>query len=116
LLADVFDKEDTALNIGHVRRTGKGGENAEVATPQCAFDVDIGTLDGWDINDVDVVGRAADERIHGKDAGVSFTKFAVHHRACKAHHITFGQQGELDGAHVAEPEEQCAAFSHSGAE
>ena len=93
------------MNIGHVRRTGEGGENAEIAAPQCAFDVDIGALDGRNINDVDVVGRTADKGIHSKDAGVSFTEFAVHHRACKAHHITFGQQGELDGAHVAETEE-----------
>ena len=104
------------MNIGHVRRTGEGGENAEIAAPQCAFDVDIGALDGRNINDVDVVGRAADEGIHSKDAGVCFAEFAVHHRAGKAHHITFGQQGELDGAHVAEAEEQCTAFAHSGAE
>ena len=104
------------MNVGHVGRAGEGGENAEVAAPQCAFYVDIGALDGRNINDVDVVGCAADERIHGKDAGVCFAEFAVHHWACKAHHIAFGQQGELDGAHVAETEEQCAAFAHSGAE
>ena len=104
------------MNIGHVRRTGEGGEHAEVTTPQCTFDVDIGALDGWDINDVDIVGRATDERIHSKDAGISFAEFAIHHRTGKAHHIAFGQQGELDGAHIAETEEQCAAFAHSGAE
>ena len=52
----------------------------------------------------------------GEDAGFGFAEFAVNHRAGETCHIAFGEQGELDGANVAEAEEQGASFAHSGAE
>ena len=61
-------------------------------------------------------GAAVDKGLHGVYRGLGFAETAIKHGAGKAAHIALGEQGELDGAHVAEAEKLGAVFAHACAE
>ena len=117
LFAHVFEEEDAAFGLRQVGRAGQGGNHAEVAAPHGAVQGGhVGGLHFRYLNAQIGAGAAVDKGLHGVHRGLGLAEGAIKHGAGEAAHIALGEQGELDGAHVAEAEKLGAVFAHACAE
>gem|GEM_PF-4058724 len=112
MLGHVFEEQDAAAHLGHVRRAQQRHQRGQVAAPQHTAAVEGIGVARLEAEDLQLAAHDLAKQRHGQFIGFRQPEVAHGGRAAVADRAGLGQQGQVEGGEIAHADETLAAVGH----